>query len=411
MIQCCLFHFAVSTAAIAAAPVDPAPVAREVAFVASRHVALAVHSGPESVVDQIELWVTTDGGRTWTLDQTLRGVERPIFRAPRDGRYGFLVRLRNAAGDSGPAPRPGATPQHEAIVDTTPPLVQLHAAQRQPTDPSVVMLHATIIEEHLGLDSPYVFYRHATDRPWIAGGRAAHSPDGLRWRMLSSVSRDMTLNVCIVVVDHAGNRTMSDPVDLAPVEQPTASEVAEALPEPEPTTQPVIAPASPSPEDFEELQRLRREAAALMQSGQPVLARRRLEDAHARWPQHAGIMVDLGRLAWRTHNVDEAQRRLVDALEGDPDNAAALESLAAIANAERRYRDAEQYLERSLQSAEPSAWLWLRLGDVKHRQGRTSEALQAWQQATTLQADSVAAQRATRRLAQFSELIVTSEPG
>jgi hypothetical protein len=81
-------------------------------------------SGPASV----ELWVTQNGGRTWSR----RGVD-PDRTTPflvdlgGDGTFGLCLVAKGASGLGDPAPAPGDPPQTWVEVDSTPPTVQLDA--------------------------------------------------------------------------------------------------------------------------------------------------------------------------------------------------------------------------------------------------------------------------------------------
>lgn len=73
-----------------------------------------------------ELWVTSDGGKTWTNQGEVdAGRETAPFLAPRDGRYGFLVVPVSADGRRETTPAPGAAPERGVVVDTSRPVVEV----------------------------------------------------------------------------------------------------------------------------------------------------------------------------------------------------------------------------------------------------------------------------------------------
>jgi len=74
----------------------------------------------------LSIWYTMDGGSIWKLlGADFRTDAAVPFDAGREGTYGFYVVARNAYGRSGPDPVPGTSPQAWAIVDDSPPFLDI----------------------------------------------------------------------------------------------------------------------------------------------------------------------------------------------------------------------------------------------------------------------------------------------
>jgi hypothetical protein len=70
-----------------------------------------VHTSEVSTAQQLLLYVTEDGGRTWKLHQTYDPSKPVEFAPSRPGEYGLFLVARTTAGLQGDPPAPGARPQ------------------------------------------------------------------------------------------------------------------------------------------------------------------------------------------------------------------------------------------------------------------------------------------------------------
>ena len=70
-----------------------------------------VHTSEVSTAQQLLLYVTEDGGRTWKLHQTYDPSKPVEFAPSRPGEYGLFRVARTTAGLQGDPPAPGARPQ------------------------------------------------------------------------------------------------------------------------------------------------------------------------------------------------------------------------------------------------------------------------------------------------------------
>lgn len=408
-----------STAALGATP----------HYLPSRQIVLAYRADATQDV-RAELWVSRDHGRQWEEAYAISAGPGTLrYFAPLDGAYDLYLILRNDAGTSGPPPQPGSEPTLRVIVDTVPPLLQLHEhrAERLEDGTPLVHVRASLVEENLSPEGIRVFYR-TDDEDWIDGGVAVHADSELTWTPPVAPGTEIDLHV--VVTDLAGNTSAAElPGVEIPAPPPIEKPDDQAAPESQPavtdtvTVEPLViapvvppasvasastnsAPASSGSQISEApptLSRLRELAGRFMSEGRYSLAVARLEDALEQDPQDAGLLVDLGSALYRLRRYEEARRRFETALNQVPRHTAALEGLALVAATEKRYPDARRHLQRLLKLNPLSSHGWLRYGDIEYRLGNTASALEAWEHVLTLpDADSEAGAKARRRLKYFA---------
>jgi hypothetical protein len=89
--------------------------------------------GP-SGIGSVDLYVTEDDGGKWFHYGSDSDLQSPIDVAlPRDGRYGFAVRVRNGAGLASNPPQPGEAPEMMVVIDQTAPTVAILALEQRST--------------------------------------------------------------------------------------------------------------------------------------------------------------------------------------------------------------------------------------------------------------------------------------
>jgi tetratricopeptide (TPR) repeat protein len=127
-------------------------------------------------------------------------------------------------------------------------------------------------------------------------------------------------------------------------------------------------------------------------------ARRSLEQALAYDPTHSGALYNLALTELRDGREDAAiagfQRLL--ALAGGPSSdisadvrARALTNLGYLYNRRRQYQEAEDVLRQAADLDSGNALIWLNLGDARRRQGKKTEAADAFRRAWELAPDDV----------------------
>jgi hypothetical protein len=371
-------------------------------YLAARDITLEFQAGNRVPVTTAELWVSTDGRRNWRRTATATaGAHALHYTAAADGVYDCYVVLKNAGGTSGPPPGPGTAATATVVVDTLAPLLQIHAARiaarsadedqapaSAPAQPRTVNFDLTLVEEHLSESGLRAFYKTAAG-DWHDGGPVQFTADSAAWTAPPELSG--TLDVRLVATDLAGNRAQEDvrgldlPAALAPAAPaadppPAASQPSDANAR---TSTPGPLTPNVSPRAVVEAQHLRGLAARFLDAGRFSLAAARFEDALAATPGDADLLADLGQVLIRLNRLEDADARFHAALDAAPDHARALDGLALVAATQRRYPQAREYLLRLQQLQPDVGGVWLRSGDIEHRLGNLTQALEDWERART----------------------------
>lgn len=386
-------------------------------FLPSREIVLDLTPHEDVPVDSIELWVSQDSGRSWSqVDNLHREGMTVRYRVGEDGEHFLYPILRNAAGASAPAPGPGTAPTVVVHVDTQPPLLQLHDAEVDTTDPEapVVLLMATLVEENLSPEGLRAFYRNLASDNWVDGGPMCLSESSMAWTVPADAG--VVVDLRVVATDRAGNRSASELSGISipwPTESEPAAEDADAsddhplLGGMEPVAPVEIEPIAPTTsrqtreERDQNLEHLRTLAGRFMSEGRWALAAARYRDALELSPDDADLLVDLGSAEYRLGRYDDATGRFRAALDALPNHIGALEGLALVAATQKRYPQAREHLQHLLELVPDSGANWLRYGDIQHRLGNTPRALDAWQRVLRLNGDADLQNKAQRRIEFF----------
>jgi hypothetical protein len=165
----------------------------------------------------VELWITLDGGRTWSP----RG-EDPDRKSPfpvdlgGDGTYGLTLVARSSSNLGDEPPAPGDRPQYLVEVDSTSPMVKLEPIRPGTGAESgriVVIWHASDL--HLGQTPVVVSVRAEGTTGW----RPISSPIANTGRYVWTLppSAPPRFYVRVDVVDSVGNRGSDETPDGNPV--------------------------------------------------------------------------------------------------------------------------------------------------------------------------------------------------
>jgi hypothetical protein len=108
---------------------------------------IVLSAGKQTDIRQLFLYFSDDEGQTWQTWREASPNEKSfIFRAPRDGKYWFIVGQEDHQGNKIPADPMRVRPNQRIVVDTMPPRVQVAKAERQPNGD--VLLQWTIAEDY-----------------------------------------------------------------------------------------------------------------------------------------------------------------------------------------------------------------------------------------------------------------------
>lgn len=165
-----------------------------------------------------ELWMTRDGGATWSLARdTSYDDSQLAFTVSGEGRYGFIVIAIDEAGHRHPPPKPGTTPQVRCVVDTTPPTLEM----ARPDGNARVRAGGAITigwktqDAHLGPEPVRVYYRRGAEDIWqeVIPGKSFSANHRLPWHPPLASGH---VELRVVAADRAGNETVW--ITPAPVE-------------------------------------------------------------------------------------------------------------------------------------------------------------------------------------------------
>lgn len=113
--------------------VDLPTASAKTRFVAARrfHIGYKLEDVGPSGVSAVELFITEDGGRKWYKYGIDPDHQSPFdVEVPRDGSYGFAIRVRSGAGLANDPPQPGETPSILVVCDQVGPQVQILPPQQ-----------------------------------------------------------------------------------------------------------------------------------------------------------------------------------------------------------------------------------------------------------------------------------------
>jgi hypothetical protein len=173
--------------------------------------------GP-SGIGKVELWITTDDGRSWKPFAEDPDLKPPIdFELPGDGVYGFCLVVYSKAMRSRKPPQPGEPPQMRLEVDTTPPECLLGFPVADPRRRDAVVIPYTVTDRNPAANPATLQWAEQPDGQWrtIAEGLPANGR--YSWVVPPEVSNKINIYLRLVAVDNAGNRNVAqskDPVSI-----------------------------------------------------------------------------------------------------------------------------------------------------------------------------------------------------
>jgi len=167
--------------------------------------------GP-SGVGSVDLYISEDGGSRWFHYGSDADRQSPFdVIVPRDGQYGFTIRVRNGLGVVDDPPQPGEPAEVVVVVDQTPPTVRLMPLQQASAAGAFQVRIGWYVQDDRLADRPVALYQSSSaDGPWepITGwienqGRYLWTVSGLAPRniFVRLEARDAAGNVAEAVTD------------------------------------------------------------------------------------------------------------------------------------------------------------------------------------------------------------------
>jgi hypothetical protein len=197
------------------------------------------HAG-RSGLGSVDVYTTTDEGKTWEKAPADRNVTLPIssknhnpgpvsgsvtVTLPSDGKvYGFYLVVKNCAGVGNTLPNPGDAPQVRIERDTVVPEAELHPIKPDPNNPSAVVLSWKAKDRNLASHPISLEWAPRREGPWTAIGEPHMANTGhYTWKVSEEIPSRVYLRLS--VRDRAGNVAVAQTpghlvIDLQPPEVP-----------------------------------------------------------------------------------------------------------------------------------------------------------------------------------------------
>lgn len=165
----------------------------------------------------VELWITLDGGRTWS-----RHAEDPDRKSPfpvdlgGEGTYGLTLVAKSASNLGDPPPGPGDRPQYLVEVDSTPPMVKLEPVRvgtGKDAGKIVIIWHASDL--HLAKTPIVISVRPEGTTTWRPITTEIENSGRFVWTVPANAPA--RFYVRIDVVDSVGNRHSDETPEGSPV--------------------------------------------------------------------------------------------------------------------------------------------------------------------------------------------------
>lgn len=174
--------------------------------------------GP-SGVGLVELWMTSDDGKTWNRYGEDQDRKSPFeVKVAGDGLYGFALVVRSGADLGHEPPHPGDAPQLRVLVDTLPPQAQLigaRAGRGELADRVEIRWQANDI----GLaDTPVaLFYAEKPTGAWKPVATRLQNSGSYSWEVGRTVPEQVFLR--LQVRDRAGNVQVVDSTEPVTIDR------------------------------------------------------------------------------------------------------------------------------------------------------------------------------------------------
>lgn len=164
--------------------------------------------GP-SGVGSVDLYITEDGGQKWFHYGSDPDRQSPFeVVVPRDGQYGFSLRVRNGLGIVADPPQPNEPPEFVILVDQTPPVARLLPPQQIAQGGLYQVRIGWFAQDDCLAERPIALSQSANvEGPWEPISGWIENTGRFDWTVSSLTPRRVYLR--LEVRDAAGNVTSS----------------------------------------------------------------------------------------------------------------------------------------------------------------------------------------------------------
>jgi len=172
--------------------------------------------GP-SGIGRVELWGTTDGGKTWRRFPV--GTDKPkllTVSVDGEGIYGFRMVVTNGAGLGGRPPAPGDLPDIWIGVDLTKPTARIVSAQQGVDSEAQSLIISWQADDKMLAARPIsLLFRQDPKGPWVSIASGLENTGRYAWPIDSRTPSQLYLR--LEVRDEAGNvgvHELAEPVSI-----------------------------------------------------------------------------------------------------------------------------------------------------------------------------------------------------
>lgn len=160
-------------------------------------------------IDEAQLWMTSDGGRTWNMWGKDPDRQSPVdVEVTEDGLYGFRVVIVSDNGLSGPRPNSGEPADIWVAVDSRAPLVRfIGTANGQGIQTGQLVIRWQAEDAHLPPRPIKLSYAATSQGPWHVIAKDLANTGEYTWRPGPAIPKKVFLRV--VVRDEAGNENQA----------------------------------------------------------------------------------------------------------------------------------------------------------------------------------------------------------
>lgn len=178
----------------------------------------AIENDPGAPVASVELWGTTDEGRTWDRWGVDSDRESPFdIEVETEGLFGFRMVIVGANGLASRRPLPGDAADSWINVDTTLPRAQLLSALNgKGPDAGSLVIEFQALDDHFTERPISLFYSETPKGPWLPITQGARNNGRFVWPSDPNLPEKVYLR--LEAVDAAGNigaHQLEMPVDVA----------------------------------------------------------------------------------------------------------------------------------------------------------------------------------------------------